>query len=174
MKSLFERIENLSFKKAFITFFAAFFVFVAVYVSYMAINGQWSAALNFERSRMEIMRGSVTEQEAGAIRARVGHLRRGWFERLNRNPGDRFLHGAARVWHRITSAEFGVYNLLARLFWVTFNILLALWVYVNSKKHEKNKVFWPVLTLFTSIIGWLIYMIARENKRYIPKTANEA
>ena len=174
MKSLFERIENLSFKKAFITFFAAFFVFVAVYVSYMAINGQWSAALNFERSRMEALRGSVTEQEAGAIRERLGHLSRGRFARLNRGPGDRFLHGAARVWNRVTSTEFGVFYLFGRLFRVTFNILLALWVYADSKKHGKNKVFWPVLTLFTSIIGWLIYMIVRENRGYMPQTANEA
>jgi cell division protein FtsL len=42
MKSLFERIKNLGFKKAFITFFAAFHIFVAVYVLYMAANGLWN------------------------------------------------------------------------------------------------------------------------------------
>ena len=140
----------------------------------MVINGQWNAALNFERSRMEIMRGSVTEQDAGAISGRFERLNQRRFERLNRNPGDRFLHGPARAWVRITSTDFGMFNLFGRLFRVTFNILLALWVYADSKKHGKNKVFWPVLTLFTSIVGWVIYMIVRENKGYTPKIANEA
>ena len=173
MKSLSERIEGLNFKKTFTIFFVAFLVFVVVYASYMAINGQWSAALNFERSRMEVMRGNVTDQEAGAIRARLGYLHRGRLGRLNRNPGDRFLRGSARVWNRITSTEFGMFHLFGRLFRVAFNVLLALWVYADSKKHGKNKVFWPVLTLLTSIVGWLIYMIVRENKGYMPKTAED-
>ena len=174
MKSLLERIEGINFKKAFVAFGVVFLVFVAAYFSYMASSGRWSAALNFERNRMEIMRGNLTEYEAGAMRERLGHFNRGRPERMHRSPGDRFLHRTARVWNRITSTEFGMFYLFGRLFRVAFNVLLALWVYADSRKHGKNKIFWPVLTLFTSIIGWLIYMIVRENRGYMPQTANEA
>jgi hypothetical protein len=175
MKSVFERIENLSFKKAFIVFFAAFLVFVVAYASNVARSGRWSAALEHERSRMEIMRSDATGRETGAISGRLGRLNQRFnhgfehlqarFERLNRNPDDRFLYGAARVWSRITSTEFSPFNFFGRLFKVTFSILLALWVYADSKKHGKNKVFWPILTLFTSVIGWLVYMVVRENNK---------
>jgi hypothetical protein len=108
MKSLFKRIMSL-FKKVFITFSATFLIFLVSYVSYVMISGQWTAALNFERSRTVVMQGDVTEHEAGVFKLRLE--RRGWVERLNQRfedlqwrlgrLNDRVLYRAARVWNRI-------------------------------------------------------------------------
>jgi len=77
------------------------------------------------------------------------------------------------LWERITLARFrgrmfadiqGTFRFFSRLFLIGFNALLALWVYADGKKHNSHKVFWPVLTLFTGLIGWLIYMIKRLDR----------
>ena len=44
------------------------------------------------------------------------------------------------------------------LFLLTFNALLALWVYADSKKG-----LWTVATAITGLIGWLGYMISRKD-----------
>ena len=73
-------------------------------------------------------------------------------------------------WNRITLARIrgrmftdvqSTFRFFAYLFLFVFNAILALWVYVDNKKHENSKAFWPVFTLFTGLIGWLIYMIRR-------------
>ena len=46
MKTLFEKLENFNFKKAFVVFFAAFLVYGVVSVSFAIANGGWGAAVN--------------------------------------------------------------------------------------------------------------------------------
>jgi len=73
-------------------------------------------------------------------------------------------------WDRITLARIrgrmfadiqNTFRLIGYLFLVGFNVLLTLWVHVDGKKHKCYKAIFPVLTLFTGLIGWLIYMIKR-------------
>jgi len=76
-------------------------------------------------------------------------------------------------WERITFARLrgrmftdvqGTFRFFGHLFLIGFNALLALWVYVDGKKHYSHKALWPALTLFTGLIGWLIYMIKRLDR----------
>ena len=75
-------------------------------------------------------------------------------------------------WERITFARFrgrmftdvqSTFRFFAHLFLIGFNALLALWVYADGKKNNSHKALLPVLTLFTGLIGWLVYMIRRAD-----------
>jgi len=79
----------------------------------------------------------------------------------------------AMWWERITFARLrgrmftdlqGTFRFFGHLFLIGFNALLALWVYVDGKKHNSRKIFLPILTLITGLIGWLIYMIKRLDR----------
>ena len=74
------------------------------------------------------------------------------------------------LWERITLARFraqivadpfSIFRVFRVLFVVGFNVLLALWVYADGKKHNSHKAIWPLLTLITGLIGWLAYLIKR-------------
>ena len=79
-----------------------------------------------------------------------------------------------RLWVRMTTGGFDIFRFLGRTFQIAFHILLALWVYADSKKHERNKILWSVLTLFTSVIGYVLYLIVRESKGRMRQKTNEA
>ena len=77
------------------------------------------------------------------------------------------------MWERLTLARFraqivanplSIFRVFRVLFVIGFNVLLALWVYADGKKHDSHKAFWPALTLFTGLIGWLIYLIRRVDR----------
>jgi len=189
-----EKILNINFKKAFTIFFSALLVFGIVSVSYSAVTGGWDRAMSLEQSRIEFRQGSgnVTAQDVlnmggrGGGRLGFGRSNQRQFAvisginetdntinniispraTMTRNPGDRILGSFARFGSRITTGQYDIFNFTWRLFLLAFNLLLAAWVYVDSKKLGKNKIFWGVLTLFTSVFGWVIYLIARENNRH--------
>jgi hypothetical protein len=50
------------------------------------------------------------------------------------------------------------------LIFIGLNAILALWVYVDCKRYNSPKVIWPVLTLISGLIGWLIYLIKRLDR----------
>ncbi len=50
-----------------------------------------------------------------------------------------------------------VYHICFILFW----LLLAIWVYQDARRRPTNAAAWGILTLFTTVIGWLVYLIAR-------------
>ena len=49
------------------------------------------------------------------------------------------------------------------LFLFTFNALLTLWVCADCQRHGRKKGLWPVFTMLTGLVGWLIYMIMRSD-----------
>ena len=70
----------------------------------------------------------------------------------------------ARLRSRIFADVAGTFRFFSYLFLLGFNALLALWVYADSKKHGSHRALWPVLTLITGLIGWLIYLIGRVDR----------
>jgi len=78
---------------------------------------------------------------------------------LPRGPENRILRSVARTYVRVTSTDFGVLNVFHFLFRAVFTLLLALWVYVDSKKHDRNAILWTAITLVTSIFGLIVYLI---------------
>lgn len=60
------------------------------------------------------------------------------------------------------SITHGVVRILFLLFWV----LLAVWVFKDSKARGFNKAFWGLLTLFTGLIGAAIYLIVIYRLRF--------
>ena len=75
------------------------------------------------------------------------------------------IYFVARHYVRATSSTFGVLSLLGCLLRVAFVALVTLWVYVDSKKHERNTLFWTGFTVVTHGFAWVIYMIMREPRR---------
>jgi hypothetical protein len=70
----------------------------------------------------------------------------------------------ARLRGRMFTDVAGTFRFFGHLFLIGFNVLLAMWVYVDGKKHSSHKKFYPILTLFTGLIGWLVYMISRVDR----------
>jgi len=174
------KIQDINFKQAFIALSVVFVIFTIASVSYEVANGRWEEAVSYEQNRMD----------AGQDRARHGHRdRQGRLGRRNTNIerevddlqvettnelvppsrgfNDRVLYRVAKTYVRITSMELTVLNILGMLLHIAFIVLLTLWVYVDSKKHERHPLLWTGLVLFTHLYGWLLYMIVREGKRMI-------
>jgi len=81
--------------------------------------------------------------------------------------------GLSALWNRLTFTRFrermftdmlNRFRFFAYIFLIGFHAILALWVYVDGKKHDYHKASLLVLTLFTGLIGWLVYMIGRVDK----------
>jgi len=62
-----------------------------------------------------------------------------------------------------------VYRICFILFW----LLLALWVYRDAQRRSTNAAAWGILTLLTSIIGWVVYLIARPMVNMCPACGQE-
>jgi len=60
---------------------------------------------------------------------------------------------------RVFTDKLVIFRMVSALFVVWFHAILALWVRADGKKHDSDNALWPVLTLFTGLIGWLIYKI---------------
>ena len=127
MKTLFTKTEDINFKKAFITFFAALLVFGVIVVVFR--NWEDPSVL-WERITFAGLRGRMFTDHAV------------------------------------------IFRFFGYLFLLGFHALLALWVYADSKKHGSHRALWPVLTLITGLIGWLIYLIGRADRIDHTKIAN--
>lgn len=55
---------------------------------------------------------------------------------------------------------------LLRLLMLVFWIMLAVWVYRDSKTRGLHQVFWGLLTLFTGLIGLVIYLITKHRMEF--------
>jgi len=55
-----------------------------------------------------------------------------------------------------------ILRLLILLFWV----LLAVWVYKDSKIRGLQQIFWGLLTLFTGFVGLIIYLFAKRKWKF--------
>ncbi|MDD3364651.1 MAG: zinc ribbon domain-containing protein [Syntrophomonas sp.] len=62
-----------------------------------------------------------------------------------------------------------VYRICFILFW----LLLAVWVYRDAQRRTPNAAAWGILTLLTSIIGWVVYLIARPMVNMCPACGHE-
>ncbi len=62
-----------------------------------------------------------------------------------------------------------VYRISFILFW----LLLPLWVYRDARRRPTNAAAWGILTLVTSVIGWLVYLIARPSLGVCPNCGQE-
>lgn len=62
-----------------------------------------------------------------------------------------------------------IYRICFCLFW----LLLPIWVYRDARRRPTNAAAWGILTLFTSVIGWLVYLIARPSLSLCPNCAQE-
>jgi len=62
-----------------------------------------------------------------------------------------------------------VYHICFILFW----LLLSLWVYRDAQRRSTNAAAWGILTLLTSIIGWVVYLIARPMFNVCPACGQE-
>lgn len=49
-----------------------------------------------------------------------------------------------------------------------FWLLLPIWVYLDAKKRGYKAVAWGILVLFASVIGWVVYLIARPQTVICP------
>ena len=67
----------------------------------------------------------------------------------------------ARIRGRMFTDVRSTFRFFSYLFLIGFNALLALWVFADGKKRGRHRALWPVLTLITGLIGWLVYMINR-------------
>ncbi len=48
-----------------------------------------------------------------------------------------------------------------RVCFILFWLLLPIWVYLDARKLRANAAAWGILTLLTSVVGWVVYLIAR-------------
>jgi len=179
------KIQNINFKKAFIALFALCLVFAIVSTAVELSNGRWEDALTYEQHRVETNQGRTRfggqhEREGrfgrhGQRQAIVSEANLEQTETTNELPtpprsvGDRVLYSTARHYVRVTSSDFGILTLLGYLLRVAFVALLTLWVYADSKKHERNTLLWTGLTLFTHGLGWIIYVLVRERRKVAHK-----
>ena len=53
------------------------------------------------------------------------------------------------------------FMLIYRICFILSWLLLALWVYLDARRRHSNAAAWGILTLLTSVIGWVVYLLAR-------------
>jgi len=178
------KIQNINFKKAFIALLAVFLVFTIVSVAVELSDGRWNDAVTYEQYRADTSQNRARfsgQNERDGRFGRSGHrhsaiseanLEQAEVANTQVTPpsstGDRVIYSVARHYVRVTSSDFGVLTVLGGLLRVALLVLITLWVYTDSKKRERNTLFWTVLTLVTHGIGWVVYMIMRE-RRKIPR-----
>ena len=169
------KLQNINFKKVFIVFFALFLVFTAVSTIFAISDGQWSDAVEFEQSRLEARNNRALNERGHGSRWRHGHANQTntaltdeaystQAEPTEANmsahtPGNKVLRHVARTYVRITSPDFTIWKLFSSLFHIVFTALLALWVFVDSKKHGRNTLLWTAITVVTSIFGLIAYLL---------------
>ncbi|MCL2857588.1 MAG: hypothetical protein FWE19_07735 [Oscillospiraceae bacterium] len=205
MKTLTEKIQGLSFKKAFVVLFAAALALGATFAGYMTVNDQWNAV--HERRQTVLVEGEFAGRHTGRS-GRFGHsgshgrghsrghmsrgvvvtipegdaatgevdevivtISREGFGRFSNGHSAGFRGGHTGHWNGTTPTTLGVFAIIGSLLHFAFRLLLAAWVFVDSQKHGKNRALWPILTLATSVLGFVIYLISREHKGRASKSA---
>lgn len=61
---------------------------------------------------------------------------------------------------------FFISHQVLRLLILSFWVLLAVWVYEDSKKRGLQQIFWGLITLLTGIIGLIIYLFTRHRLHF--------
>ena len=56
---------------------------------------------------------------------------------------------------------FGLFFLFP-LVWFVLGILILIWVYQDAESRGMNGLLWAIIVFFLSVIGLLIYLIARS------------
>ena len=162
-------IANFNFKRAFLILFAAFLLFSAVSFAFAASGGGWSEAVQSEQNRLETrvhLRGhSAHHHRAAHLNSAEASGTSSETITLTRSSDNRLLGGLARTYVRVTSDDFGVFHVFHFLFRAVFTFLLALWVYVDSKKYGRNTILWTAITAVTSIFGFLVYLIVHRVRK---------
>jgi len=51
------------------------------------------------------------------------------------------------------------------ILWVVISILLCIWVYRDAQSRRMDGVLWLIVVLIANIVGLIIYLIVREEKR---------
>ncbi|MDH7564344.1 MAG: hypothetical protein QHH24_05640 [Candidatus Bathyarchaeota archaeon] len=54
---------------------------------------------------------------------------------------------------------------LIPLIWFIIAILLCIWVYRDAESRGMNGVLWLIIVLIAGILGLIIYLIVRKDKR---------
>ena len=49
---------------------------------------------------------------------------------------------------------------IVRISFILFWLALPIWVYIDAREKGANAAAWGMLTLFTNVVGWSVYMIA--------------
>lgn len=65
-------------------------------------------------------------------------------------------------------AALNAFDGLFRLSFILYWLLLAYWVYRDAKAKGANGPAWGILTLFTNVIGWSVYLVARPKMAECP------
>lgn len=50
------------------------------------------------------------------------------------------------------------------LAWFVIGILILIWVYQDAESRGMNGLLWAVIVFFLSIIGLILYLVAREGQ----------
>lgn len=58
---------------------------------------------------------------------------------------------------------------LAVLIFMVYWVLLALWVYARALKAKMNAAIWGIVTLFTNLAGWFVFLLYRQGRRICPQ-----
>jgi len=57
---------------------------------------------------------------------------------------------------------------LVPLIWFIIAILLCIWVYRDAESRGMSGVLWLIIVLIAGLIGLIIYLIVRKEKRSTP------
>ena len=177
-------IQNINFKKVFLLFFAAFLLFSTLSFAFAASDGGWGEAVRFEQNRLETRERMSGHEERTRGRAwRAGRHDRALpltlaapleaeanrtsdeMSTAARGSNNHLLRGLARAYVRVTSPDFGVFDVFGHLFRVGFTLLLALWVYADSKKYGRNTLLWTTVTVVTSLLGLVLYLLVHTVRK---------
>jgi len=50
------------------------------------------------------------------------------------------------------------------LTWFVIGILILIWVYQDAESRGMNGLLWAIIVFFLSIVGLILYLVAREGK----------
>ena len=81
---------------------------------------------------------------------------------LNRNSNEKVYFITDVVPVQNANVYFEACEIIIMCLFATYLIIVALWTYQNAKKNNLNAPLWGIITLFTNIIGVVIYAIYKR------------
>jgi len=54
---------------------------------------------------------------------------------------------------------------LLGILWFAISIFLCIWVYRDAQSRGMDGVLWLIIVLFANVVGLIVYLIVREEKR---------